>query len=184
MTPADVARLLPHVYRAGLVPGSPLLALCSLMARYATPVEEGLVQLDRTFAPYLAPEAFVPYLARWVDMEQALTTKLRGPDGELETLSSGHGRLRELVAQAAELSRLRGTGEGMRRILEIATGCRGFAIVETEDRPFHFHIEAPPEAERHRLLVDHVAALEKPAYVTYSVSYETTTEQDDDPVAA
>jgi len=183
MTPATVGRFLPEVYRAALLPGSPTLALCGLMAHYMSPVEEQLERLERTFAAYQTKDEFVPYLAGWVDMLAVLTASAERDGKSFETLSSGHGRLRELVAISAELSRLRGTSAGMRRILETATGCAGFVVEEDAERPFHFHIVAPAEAERHGLLIEHIAGLEKPAYVTYSVSYEANTEPSNAPVA-
>jgi hypothetical protein len=85
--------------------------------------------------------------------------------------------LRELIAAAAFLSQWRGTAKGLLRFLETATGVEGFEIEEHardangQPQPFHILVRAPAEAERYRGLVERIIEAEKPAYVTYELTY-------------
>ena len=104
--PLRYLRYLPAIYQE----------LASLLPSYLYPFEEridalrGLLsQVDNYVAPALAPAAdFLPWLAGWV----ALTL-----DDEWE-----ENRRRQLISQAVELYRWRGTVTGMRRYLELYTG--------------------------------------------------------------
>ncbi|HVR84197.1 MAG TPA: hypothetical protein VMU54_07800, partial [Planctomycetota bacterium] len=92
-------------------------------------------------------------------------------------ISSGLGRLRELVAGAAYLSQWRGTWRGLGRFLEIATGVSGFTVEESvagtdgELIPFHIRIGVPRNARVHRTLIERIITLEKPAYVTFELDF-------------
>ena len=92
-------------------------------------------------------------------------------------ISSGLGRLRELIAWAAYLSQRRGTRQGLLKFLEVATGIPGFAVDEdvkgADGRtiPFHLRVRAPKAARTHRSLVERIITLEKPAYVTYELDF-------------
>jgi len=176
MREAQIAELLPEVFQRTLHPDGPLAGYLAAMAALLSPAEKILDDLDFYFDPLRAEDRFVALLARWVDMDALLEDReaVLGAGGERDTrekavarrLSSGLGRLRELVAGAARLARMRGTTEGLRRFLEIATGCQGFSIVEETERPFHIEIIAPAAAAAHHSLVERIIAREKPAYVT------------------
>ena len=153
MTPQEIARFLPWVFRQTLQRDNPLAVLTEIMAAYITPVENHLERLDATFDPYRASDEFVSHLACWVNMEDILDIKREGQHREFRTLSSGHGRLRELVALSAELAKRRGTSEGLRRMLETATGCPGFQIEEDDTLPYHIRVNAPTAAESHHFLI-------------------------------
>jgi phage tail-like protein len=170
--PADAALLLPGVFQRAIVPGSPLAALLAIMEALHAPDEAALDNLADTFHPLRAPDRFVAFLARWVDLDEYLVADAATG---VATLPSGHGNLRLLVGAATELSKARGTARGLIRFLEVATGVTGFSIDEqplAEDgrpRPFHFRVSAPAEAAPLQSLVERIVASEKPAYCTAEV---------------
>jgi phage tail-like protein len=166
----DIEALLPTVFQDAVRSGNPLDALLEVVARLPEPVEKLLVSVDRLFDPRRAPDRMVGFLALWVDLDRFLVR--RNADGSGGELATGQGRLRELCAAAAELSRIRGTRRGLIRFLEIATGRTGFRIEENRDRsgasrPFHLLLTAPRGTEAYVELIHAIVAFEKPAYVTY-----------------
>lgn len=166
----DIEALLPTVYQDAIRSGTPLDALLEAAARLPEPVEKLLASVDLLFDPRRAPDRMVPFLAAWVDLDRFLGR--RNADGSGGALPTGQGRLRELCAAAAELSRIRGTRLGLIRFLEIATGQTGFRIEENRDRSgaprsFHLLLTAPRGTEPHAELIHAIVAFEKPAYVTY-----------------
>lgn len=166
----DVDALLPAVYQDAIQQGSPLDAVLEAAARLAEPEEAILARIDALFDPRRAPDAMVAFLAGWVDLDRFLVRR-RADDSEAE-LPTGTGRLRELCANAAELSRYRGTRQGLIRFLEIATGEGGFRVEENrtaDDQPraFHLNITAPKATRPYVALIHAIVAFEKPAYVTY-----------------
>jgi phage tail-like protein len=174
MKTARISTLLPSVYQTAATGGTPLLALLNVMETLHAPVEVVLDQLDTFFDPYRAPDPFVPYLASWVDLQGILDR----PQGTQQaTLSSGVGRLRELTAGAVNLSRWRGTRKGLLLFLETATGISGFEIDEEaldgdgKVIPFHIRISAPASSLEHKVLLQRIIELEKPAYVTYDLTF-------------
>ncbi|MGC9347463.1 MAG: phage tail protein [Anaerolineae bacterium] len=179
----EIEQLLPEVFRRTVQPGNPLFALLEVMESLHEPSEEVLEQLDLFFDPYRTPDNFVPYLARWVDLHRFLA-ELPEPERGGESgaagfvpFAGGLGRLRELIATAAYLSKWRGTATGLLRFLETAVGQRGFEIDEAPSgpdgraRPFHMLIRAPAETERYRVLIERIIEMEKPAYVTYDLEF-------------
>ncbi len=176
----EIARLLPDIFRRTLRPGSPLNALLGVMEDLQAPSEEVLSQLGAFFDPYRTPDRFVTFLAGWVDLERLL---IESPEERnltaAEPLPSGIGRLRELVAAAAYLSKWRGTSKGLLRFLETATGVPGFVIDEQvldqqgQPRAFHIRVRAPQEMAVYRVLIERIIAIEKPAYVTYELLFES-----------
>jgi P2-related tail formation protein len=147
------------------------------------PSEEILDNLAAFFNPYQTPDDFVPYLASWVDLARLLfpaPVRQEGLPGSatLAHYPAGLGRLRELIAAAAELSQWRGTRQGLVRFLEIATGVAGFTIQEQvldaqgEVRPFHLQVHAPAAAHPVAALVERIVELEKPAYMTAEVLFD------------
>lgn len=180
MKQSEIERLLPAVFQRTNLPGQPLYALLATMEAMHTPSEAALSNLDAYFDPYRAPDAFVPFIAGWLDLERFLSLKPSKLDeATAQTLfPSGLGRLRELVASAAFLSKWRGTSRGLIRFLETATGITGFTIAEqvidenNKVRPFHIKVTGPQEAEIYQPLVARIIDLEKPAYVTYELEFE------------
>ena len=181
MKQAEIATLLPGVFQRAIRPGTPLAALLAVMEAQHAPVEALLVELDGYFDPYRAPDLFVTLLAGWVDLDRLFAAPPEALDeANIRHLyAPGLGRLRELVAAAAYLSRWRGTAHGLVRFLETAVGVTGFAVEEHvpgEDgrpRPFHIRVHVPAGAARFRPLITRIVELEKPAYVTYELAVDT-----------
>ncbi len=179
MKHAEIAQLLPGVFQRTLRPDNPLSALLALMEQLHEPDEFVLAYLDEFFQPYRAPNAFVAFLAGWVDLERLL---VQSPEERARTqtqpLPSGTGRLRELVAAAAYLSKWRGTAKGLLRFLETATGAHGFQIdenvldAEAQSRAYHIRIHAPAETQVYAVMLRRIIEFEKPAYVTYDLVFD------------
>jgi phage tail-like protein len=140
--------------------------------------EETLEHVEAFFNPYRTPDRFVPFLADWVDLEWLL---IQNPEERAVSgtapLESGLGRLRELVANSAYLSQVRGTAQGLILFLETATGFPGFKIIENyscasgKTRPFHMCIQAPAASEIYRVMIERIVEFEKPAYLTYELAF-------------
>jgi phage tail-like protein len=176
MKRTEIEHLLPGVFHRTLYAGSLLETLLEVMEVLHAPAEDVLRELDSFFDPRRAPYRFVPYLAGWVDLDKLLSA---GPVSEFSPASfpTGLGRLRELVATAAFLSKWRGTAKGLLTFLETATGTQGFEIDEHvpgddgQPRPFHLRVFAPQETEPYIVLITKIIELEKPAYVTYELEF-------------
>lgn len=176
MKRAAIERLLPEVYRRTVREGGPLAALLGVMEGLHAPAERVLERVADVFSPHRAPDAFVPLLAGWLDLERIFDVPTHDavPAASLaRPIGTGLGRLRELVASAAHLSQWRGTARGLLRFLEVATGVRGFAVDESvpgddgRPRPFHIRVRVPRAAAAHRALIERIVRAEKPAYVTH-----------------
>jgi phage tail-like protein len=164
----SIERLLPPAYQRAATPASPLTALLDVMEALHAPSEERLATTADLFAPYRTPDMFVAFLARWV----ALGDHLIDPAVPV-------GRLRDLVARAAELAQWRGTATGLRTVIELATGLSGVDVSEPEARPFHVLVRLPANGAAHLELVRRVVSAEKPAATTCDVVVDrpTTTEE-------
>jgi phage tail-like protein len=165
MKHSEIAYLLPGIFQRTLGPESPMDAMLCAMETLHAPVEEILDHLDSICSPHRTPEAFVPFLARWVDLERIFAPREEADN----VMSTGLGRLRELVRSAAYLSKWRGTKQGLQRFLETATGVSGFLIEEPEAQSFHLRIIAPKEVEVHRALIERIVNVERPVYATWEV---------------
>jgi phage tail-like protein len=139
------------------------------------PSLRALERLDAVFDPRRTPDAFVPFLATWVDLERLFDPRFSDPSRSRAPIDTGLGRLRELTAAAADLSKWRGTTRGLLRFLETATGESGFEIVEEvsdsegRQKPFHVVVRAPSSVAPYRRLIERIIDQEKPAYVTYEL---------------
>lgn len=178
MKRTEIETRLPSVFQRAVEPNTPLTVLLEVMADLITPCEEAYERLDTYLNPYRAPGRFVQMLATWVDLDRFLA----GVPSDYEVASGSEfpivlASLRELIANAAYLSKWRGTAQGLLRFLETATGIPGFRIEEQpigsdgQPRPFHLSIWAPSEASQRRQLIDRIIVMEKPVYVTYDLSF-------------
>ena len=162
----EVDRLLPGVFQrtlAGAGQRGPLSALLDVMVALLDPREAAMQRLPSILDPRVAPERFVPLLARWLDLGLVVST--------------GPGFQRELIANAVELSRWRGTSEGLIRFLSIATGVSGFKVQEgvLDDKgkikPCYIRVIAPALTKPHERMMESIIELYKPAYVTHNLVY-------------
>ncbi len=175
MKSEEIQKLLPVVFQRTLLANSPLAALLLVMESLHAPAESVLEDLDCFCDPRRTPDAHVPYLARWLDLERLFDRSAL----ELEQagLSTGIAPLRELIAIAAYLSRWRGTAKGLILFLETAIDARGFEVSDNvlDDtgriRPFHLKVIAPAATQRHQALIHRIVETEKPAYVTYDLEF-------------
>lgn len=172
----EIKHLLPGVYQLALHPVATgelepdrrLAAALDAMEELHQPSEEILEHLDAFVDPRRAPDDFVTYLAGWVDLDWLAV------GGRVTT---GPGRLRELVSVAMALSRWRGTARGLLDFLRAATGVSGFRIDEqplgpdNQPVPFRIRITAPGVMREHAALIERIVEAEKPAFVTYEVRY-------------
>jgi phage tail-like protein len=180
MKQAQISQLLPSVFQETLTASGPLAALLGVMETLHAPCEAKLEELDETFDARRTADPFVPFLARWVDLDWLLETPSRHTRGASAAvrLPLDIGRLRELVAMAAFLSQWRGTAKGLFLSLHIATGLNGFSVTErvpAEDGtplPFHIRVQAPAGALPYRAMIERIISFEKPAYVTWELVFE------------
>ena len=175
MKRAEIEHLLPAVFRRA-VPQAPglLRGLLDAMETLHAHPDSVLGSLETFFDPRRAPDAFVPFLASWVDLDRFFDRSfgLHPQDEGLEPFSAGLGHLRELTGRAAYLSRWRGTRRGLVAFLETATGITGFEVVEAPvEKAFHVQVRVPEAARPHDALIQRIIQSEKPAYVTYDTEY-------------
>lgn len=162
-----VALLLPEVIRRGADPGTPLGALLDVMEAMHEPAEAALLGLPAMLDPQSTRDDFVPFLASWVGLDDLI------PDGA--EFEAGTGRLRQLVATSAARARRRGTLDGLRETLAIATGRRDITVDDTVTGPdggilpFHVDVIVPGDAAGLIDLVNRLVEHEKPAFVTATV---------------
>ncbi len=176
MRSAEIRLLLPEVLQRCCIPESPMDALIGVMAAMHAPSEAVLTDLGSFVDPHRTPDRFVGMLADWLDL---------GGLGRIET-----GRMRQLVAAAADLNRRRGTAAGLRQLLVIATGLTDITVqspgsdASGAPRPFHVNVLLPPTASQESLaLVTAIVQREKPAHVTADVLIRQDCTAPGDPAA-
>lgn len=189
MKRSAIEPLLPEVFQRTLKPGSPLSEILSVMEALHTPAEQALDILESHFNPYRAPDRFVSFLARWMDLDRLFpryNDEAENSSSPNPPISTGLGRLRELIRATIYLSQWRGTAKGLQLFLETATGKRGFIIDEEVPdsdgfiRPFHIRVRVPHSIASHRTLIERIIEQEKPAYVTHELDFDTSGDETDD----
>jgi len=170
--------MLPRVLQRGAGPHGPLDAILTAMEQLHVRSEEELAALDATLDSRRTVDAFVPYLASWVDLERLFEESSVAVDGRSTDecpISTGMLRLRAIVGAASWLSQRRGTAQGLVRFLQTATGLQEFSVDESvpgDDglpRPFHIRVRGPETARPHEPLLHRIIRSERPAYVTYEL---------------
>lgn len=171
MDSQHIARLLPGVFQRTLpstLPEaqSPLAALLTVMAALHEPPEAALSALERYFDAYTAPDAWVYYLASWLDLDPLYVESSLRTD---YAYAPGVGRLRVLLLAALHLANRRGTYRGLRQFLQVALGFEEFDVREANHLPFHIQVYYPRAAAVYLPLMHRIVQMEKPAYVTYEL---------------
>jgi len=174
----EIEVLLPGVFQRTVGDGTPLVSVLDAMEGLHAPSEDVLQQLEIYFDPRRTPDAFVPLLARWVDLDWLMVEHPEDPfPGDFTPLVTGTGRLRELIATVVQLSAWRGTNPGLARFLFTATGIDGFEIEESPAGPdgapipFHIRVHAPAAAEPYAPLIHRIVETQRPAYVTFDIHF-------------
>lgn len=162
-----IEMLLPEVIRRGAGQGTPLGAILAVMESMHEPAEVALLGLPAMLDPQATRDDFVPFLASWVGLDAVI------PDGA--EFEAGTGRLRQLVVTSAARARRRGTLDGLRETLVIATGRNDITVDDTVIGPdgavvpFHVEVVVPADGVILLDLVNRLVGHEKPAFVTASV---------------
>lgn len=165
----QIARLLPTTYQLAARPGSPLDALLSVMEELHRPAEEVLDEVQVVIDPYRTPDAFVPWLTRWVDLDWVVA----GADDETADPSGVElGRLRDLISIGHLLAQWRGTEVAVVLMLTTVTGVDGFRVEESPERPFHLVVTAPAAARPYEALIRRAIEVMKPAATTAELHIE------------
>jgi phage tail-like protein len=169
MNKEKIARLLPEVFQATVGTNGPLDAFLSAQEHLHEPCESAIGRFPEHLDPRTAAAPFVYMLAYWTDLDYLLDGSPQSPH-----FAGGVGRLRELVAAAARNGRQRGTEETLIRLLETATGCRGFTVEANAGGTFHFTLSAPREARTFGSLVRRITEAEKPAFTTCELQFDAS----------
>jgi phage tail-like protein len=172
-----IARFLPETFQAAIRPDNPMGAILAVMEALHAPAQAALDGLDAYVDPHRAPEPFIVMLAEWMDLDRYLDWSGGRPGLGQARFAAGLPRLRLLIAEAAELSRNRGTREALERFLAVATGVADIRIEENPPgadgaaRPFHIRVRAPPQARRLEDLIRRIVDEERPVHATYEVEF-------------
>lgn len=169
----DLVELLPEVMRLADLPGSPFAATLDAMHDLLAPTMARIETVDMWFDPLTAPPAALPLLATWLDLAVAAEVTVACHDDE----AARDRALRRLVIAGHDLVRLRGTRQGLERLLRIVTSMDHFTLDDgAATAPFHLAVVAPQavadRAGALRRLIEH----ERPVYVTWSLRFEPLVE--------
>lgn len=140
---------LPAIFQDGDFLGRYLLIFQSIWE----PLEYRQDHIDMYFDPRTSPTPFLGWLADWFGVVGPVTEE---------------GRLRNLLSEAVELYRWRGTRYGLTRLIEICTGVTP-VINETPADPaiLHIRVTLPPESNLDRDTIERLVKEHKPAHTAY-----------------
>lgn len=159
-----IQSLLPQIMQQTVTAGTPIETILSVMASFVTPLEDWMRSLDALYDAERTEPRFVLFLAQCVNIAWVRDAGI------------SLNNLRRLIANSRELSLFRGTAEGLRRFLELATGVTGFEIRDhgrqgnqagSRSRPFHLDVLYPPQAGSQLSVIRRIVDHEKPAYMTF-----------------
>lgn len=155
--------VLPEVFQVATRTSPALAALLVAADDMQRPIRNLLDSVEHVIDPLCTPQALVPYLSTWVDLDWLTLagTDASAPPGDGIALH----RQRDLIAISAELSARRGTAAGIATFLRIATGIDGWAIRSDPD-DCRLIVVAPPEAKSQLDVVRRIVAGIKPAHLT------------------
>lgn len=169
-----IARLLPDIFQAVAGSQGPLDGFLAAQEALHEPSERAISGFAERLDPRTAPPSFVYMLAHWM----GLSYLLDGSEGA-PRFAGGVGRLRELIATTAANGKARGSMTGIVRMLETASGQRGFSIESDPEQAYHVHIRAPAGSAALRSVIERIIEAEKPAFATYELQFAEQGEQED-----
>ena len=125
------------------------------------PLDRQIDQLYAYFDPQLTPAEFLPWLGTWVDL--------------VLDENWSEARRRDLIQNAADLYRRRGTAGALRDYLAIYLGVSPTIVEDGPDgNPYHFSVllkmENPDTVDQDR--VRRIIEEEKPAHTIYTLTLE------------
>jgi phage tail-like protein len=118
------------------------------------PLEQRQDHVAMYFDPNTCPAEFLPWLASWL----GLSLHEHWPES----------RVREIVREATDLYRWRGTPYGMMRLIEVATGLSAEVSDDPQDPcVFRVGIQVPSDFQIDRELIETLIEQNKPAHTGY-----------------
>lgn len=152
---AEIKTLLPWCMQQAVEREESYAGLVEVMELLHSEPEEHLSDFAACLNPRRTPDRFVNYLLGWFGMDWV----------------AGHvsqQNLRLLMEHNAELTRSRGTKEGLELFLHLA--CGNWAIqIEDEPQEFHFKVYVPASLEGMAGTVRKIVEYEKPAHLSYEL---------------
>ncbi|MCB8942760.1 MAG: phage tail protein I [Ardenticatenaceae bacterium] len=148
-------RYLPDIYYLN---GTDFIArFLALLESILAPIEWNVDHFYLYLDPKTSPASFLPWLANWYEI-------IFDDSWSLESQ-------RQLLVEAHDIYRRRGTGWALQRVLEIYTGVR--PQIDDKNRnlePFTFTVRLPlSEREVNRTMLEHIINISKPAHTTYTL---------------
>lgn len=153
-------KYLPAIYSDDDFLGRYLMIIESLWE----PLEQRQHYINMYFDPRTAPTSFLRWLGTWMGLE----IEARWPEN----------RCRELLTEAMDLYRFRGTTYGLRRVIEVSTGITpeitDWGLVAKGGQPFVFRVKMklPKGCGVDRELVEELINAHKPACAGYILETE------------
>lgn len=162
---------LPEVLRQGAIADGPMAALLDAMAALLGPRARLIDRGATLFDPLSAPEPLLPWLAHLLGYGRLFVDPI-DPRRTLPLAQSfppGATRLRQFLAAWPQLHASRGSGDGLCRLLEIATGTLGYSVVEEPTRQ-HVTVQVPAGETVSEAWLRRLIATERPAHLTWDIA--------------
>jgi phage tail-like protein len=143
---------LPVIFQDGDFLGRFLLIFQSIWE----PLEHRQDHIEMYFDSETCPVPFLGWLADWLGINVRSIAE--------------EGRLRNLIGEAVDLYRYRGTRYGLTRMIEVCTGVSPL-IVESPDDPavLHIRVVLPPRSSVDRDTIERLVKEHKPAHTAYNL---------------
>ncbi|RKN75965.1 phage tail protein [Paenibacillus ginsengarvi] len=163
---------LPPIYQEDPDGGGFLERFLAIFGTFFAEMEERIAGVSSNFDPDSVTGAYLRWLGGWLALDIADSWE--------------EPNLRELMKQAPELYKMRGTRAGLKRMLHIYTGVEPFVVEHHElkhmqeqselrqllgrlygDNPYSFCVMLPPDCvrtDKQRLMVETIIDDQKPAY--------------------
>jgi phage tail-like protein len=149
-------------YLPGIYADHPFMGgLLEIFESLWSPLDRQIDQMYAYFDPQLTPAEFLPWLGTWVDL--------------VLDENWSEARRRDLIQNAADLYRRRGTAGALRDYLAIYLGVSPTIVEDGPDgNPYHFSVllkvENPDTVDQDR--VRRIIEEEKPAHTIYTLTLE------------